>query len=445
MARRRFMMRWLKPRSHNTEAARAASPHPVSSSELDANVHVTRRVERDGARGPAAEALSLVVYALVALAALSFHWVGGGQLTDAWADWLAVSAANDGLDPYEDMLVIAARYDLPVNVAAQSESELGPGPWIHPRTPGALMLMAPGSLLDPEEYRLVMLLASVTAVMWIVAFLLPPLTGIRRGLLLLGAPLLIPSYPVFATLEFGTQSAVIAGLVIFGWIRSTQDRQGIAGLAIGVASALKAWPLFLVVPLWLTGRRRAATAAISTTVGTTAAGMLLFGLTPSMVMEAFSAATDRWLIFSPNGSAIGWAVRAGMHPWMAFGLGTVAALAVTWLVARNDPPSAIPAAITMALLLSPLSWAHYDIVLFGVGAWLLTKSSWQRRFAIAWFVAALTGLVLRFFRTPEFTWVGLYTLAGRFLLVTAVVVPALTRKVDRPSPGELVWLKPRDG
>jgi hypothetical protein len=401
---------------------------------LDLRDHTS--VGRYVSMGRAAEAFALIVFVAIAFAAVTLHWANGGELSDARADWLAISAATQGLDPYGDVLDLASIFDVPMNVAAQSESELGPGTWVHPRAPGALILMAPGSVLSAEGYRLAILLASVVVLIWIFARLLPPLIGIPRRLLLLGAPLLIPSYPVFATLEFGAQSAVIAGLVIFAWVRSTQNRLGAAGLAIGIAAALKAWPLLLVFPLWLTGRRRAAAVALATTVSATAAGMLLFGLTPSKVIDAFGAATERWLLFSPNGSATGWAVRAGMPFGMAFFVGMGAAVLLTWVVARRDPSSAFPAAIILALLLSPLSWAHYDVVLFGVVAWLFTRSRWQRNVAVIWLVAAVTGMGLRFFGTPAFTLVGLYTLAGRLLLATAVVIPALKRGIEGKRAGE---------
>lgn len=426
----------LRTRVHGTDVPRSASPPLTDSSEIVIDLRSHTGLGPFTAIGPAAEVLALVAFAVVALAAVSFHWARGGELSDAWADWLTVSAAIDGLNPYGDVLDLASRYELPINVAAQSEAELGPGPWVHPRAPSALTLIAPASLLSAEGYRLTILWASVIALTWMVIHQLPRLTGIPRGALLLGAPLLIPSYPVFATLEFGTQSALIAGLVMFAWIRSNEGRQRVAGIAIGIAAALKVWPLLLLVPFWMTRRRAAVFAALVTTSSVTVVGMVAFGIGPSRVVDAFGAATERWLLFSPNGSLIGWAVRAGIPFGIALVLGIGAALALTGLVARRDPISAIPAGIVLAVLLSPLSWAHYDVALVGVAVWLFTRSRWQRNVGIAWLMATVSAVGLRFFSSSAFTVVGLYTLAGRLAMAVVIVAPALMWSRDREKPLE---------
>lgn len=187
--------------------------------------------------------------------------------------------------------------------------------------------------------------------------------------------------------------------------------------------ALKVWPFLLVLPLWVTGRRRSAIAAVATFTGVSMAGALAFGISPRHTIEALERATQRWIGYSANGSAIGWLVRAGLPYVLMSAVAIGFTIVISLFVSKRSPTHAIPTAIVLGLLVSPLSWEHYDVVLLGVSVWLLAKQGSLRIAAILWLILAELGGVVRVFNTPSFTWLGARTLFGRLLLAAAILIP----------------------
>ena len=98
-------------------------------------------------------------------------------------------------------------------------------------------------------------------------------------------------------------------------------------------------------------------------------------------------------------------------------------IVISLFVSKRFPTHAIPSAIVLGLLVSPLSWEHYDVVLLGVSVWLLAKQGSFRIAAIIWLILAELGGVVRVFNKPSFSWLGARTLSGRLLLAAAILIP----------------------
>ena len=75
-------------------------------------------------------------------------------IADSTADWLVTTAAAEGDDPYSDLRGLAELYGVDYQIARTDL--LGPPPYVHPRTPGALLLQTPMLLSTPQTVHRVM-------------------------------------------------------------------------------------------------------------------------------------------------------------------------------------------------------------------------------------------------------------------------------------------------
>lgn len=373
---------------------------------------------------------SAMAFVAIALYALNYHWQGGGGRSDSRADWLTATAAVDGLNPYDDVWELADTYSITVDITKR--------PSVHPRPPSALLLTAPAAWLHPEAFRLVVLSISLVALAAIVYRLLPSLSHIPAHVIWLLAPLVIASYPVYSALEYASQSIIVSGLILWSWhsLRGQTTRCDVqVGIALGLASALKLWPLILVVGVWFVGRRRAALISGLVVLLLNVAGMLALDLEVGTFVSGLSMASEIWLPATGNGSLAGWFNRSGVTGSILVPALVIAGLGVTILVARRDPERTIPTAIIVGLLVSPLSWEHYDMVLFGITAWSLGRSTWPRRLALSWLTLSLMGMLLRLPLLVGLELIGVRTLVGRLLVAAAVgVVIVSEARVTRHVP-----------
>jgi uncharacterized membrane protein len=292
-------------------------------------------------------------------------------------------------------------------------------------------LLYPIGLVDESTAHNVYLVVGAIA-LWILAVhLVARVSPIDRGTLMLGTALMLASAPIVSAFEFGTVSLVVACLVLFVWIGADSDRQWVSGLALGLAIALKAWPALLIVPLLVHRRFRAVAWCVGLIVFIESIASGLFGISPRDVFGALASASDRWIRYSGNGSLTGVLVRSGLDPLsvtisaVALGSGVVAA------VSTKRRFLAYPLAITVGLLVSPLSWEHYDVVLLAVAAVTLAYPAWPRVLSGSFLLVALLGMAFRRLATDNAP-IGFRTLAGRMLLLGAI---ALCLRLPDPDNG----------
>jgi hypothetical protein len=179
-------------------------------------------------------------------------------------------------------------------------------------------------------------------------------------------------YPVLLLLRQGQSGLLIEGLVVLGWFLLRQGRIGWAGIPIGAATCLKLYPGLLLVYLLLRHRRALATAL--TTIGVLIALPALW-LGWHVYSEYLQMAGKVLNIYgsSPDSlSLLAGLLKNGIHvssPVFAC-LGALITGICSWLIWRkSDRPVGRTLDIEYSLftvlmvLLSPIAWAHYLVIL----------------------------------------------------------------------------------
>jgi hypothetical protein len=175
-------------------------------------------------------------------------------------------------------------------------------------------------------------------------------------------------YPPFLeNVELGAIGPILVLLVALGW--RYRERAVAAGIAAGGAIVLKVflWPLvvwLLVTRRWLAAAVSAATAVGLALVSWAAIGFAGLSDYPALVRKlsdleaksSYSAFADlRWLGLPERASQLVTVVAA------------VLLLAVGWRLARRDPVDgerrALTLALAAALVVTPILWLHYLVLL----------------------------------------------------------------------------------
>jgi hypothetical protein len=286
-----------------------------------------------------------------------------GADADITADWLVRSAVRDGVDPAVGLRELGRRYR--VEYLGEGEHEVPVVGRLHPRTPGALVLMTPLLLLGPGEIFLAwnvvngLAMAALMAVSVLVA-------GRERWPHALALLPLVPAMlPVWRGLEFGAHSAVLA-VATWVFVIATRGRDRFwPGLLLGAVIAMRLFPALVLIPAVRWGRWRAAGTAVTVAFLLTLGGLALPTVGLSQSVGQLRASTEQWAAFSFNTSIVKGLADFGMPieaaAALAIGLGLISALTIVTKVRRYD--LALAAVLVVALLTSPLSWIHYDLFL----------------------------------------------------------------------------------
>ncbi len=194
-------------------------------------------------------------------------------------------------------------------------------------------------------------------------------------------------FPMRDEIRFGQVDIVLLALAFADCAASTTRWP--RGALVGLATAIKLVPGIFIVYLWLSGRRRAALTALAAAAAWTLGGWLLL---PQDSKTYWTSA-----IFTPgrlgsnsgtsNQSLRGMLLRAflpGQAPavvWVA--VAAVVAVAgfavVRRLAMQGREIEAIAVTGLLGVLLSPVSWIHYFVVVVVVlGAILADGRSWPR-------------------------------------------------------------------
>ena len=169
------------------------------------------------------------------------------------------------------------------------------------------------------------------------------------------------SFPAMTSVSTGTLSGVLALAAALVW--RFRDRRWMAAVALGAAIALKIvlWPLVV----WLVLTRRFRAAALS--LATTATLMLLAAaVTGRATVTSLHASTHYALQTGRSSYSVYALLRAlgaseGTAPLIALALGGALLLAST---RARDERHSFTLAIAAALVVSPVVWIHYLVLLF---------------------------------------------------------------------------------
>jgi hypothetical protein len=197
--------------------------------------------------------------------------------------------------------------------------------------------------------------------------------------------ILLLGNPVLVQIHQGQLNFVLGTLVIAAWAADRADRPRLAGIAIGLAGALKLYPLFLLAYFAFTRRWGGLVAGIASFLAANAITAAVFGagafrdyfgvVVPTIAGQFQTnwqniSLTGFWLrlfetdllrqCLAPNDAAL-----AGHVIAKSMSLGVVGLIA--WACVRatdsNDRDRAFALTVVGMLLVSPITWGHYSLLL----------------------------------------------------------------------------------
>ena len=251
-------------------------------------------------------------------------------------------------------------------------SNMGPPFWT--------LLISPLGLLEPltayRSFVLITLLINVGSLLWMAYEL-----RLRALWTVVGVGMLLLSSPLLDTLRLGQVYPVLTLGLVAAWVADRRDKPLLSGCALGLVVAVK--PSLAPVLLWPLVRRRwgmfgaaFASGAAATLVGLAVAGpeatldwiRILTSVQQDGYWENASLPAAATRLFTENQ----YFEPVAALPWMGpatqiLGVGIVILTAVK---IRRDPEICFWALVAASLLISPIAWYRY-LVLLGPGILLL--------------------------------------------------------------------------
>jgi alpha-1,2-mannosyltransferase len=277
--------------------------------------------------------------------------------------------------------------------------------------------------------------------------------------------LLASAFPLQTNFEHQNMNLVLLALTgAAAWaIAGRRDAAG--GILLGIAAALKAFPALLLVYLLIRRKWRAAAFGVMATVVLTLLSALRFGPDVGATIRDWLeiSATGGWPVRGHNQSLFAMFARAfgpedalatghlwaADHPrihgaWMATALALAAvtlAACVRWQAAA-DPgtPAGFAPMLALAVLLSPIAWDHYWVLLFPAFLYLALARDRARWVPWAfWIAAILTSGFSRAIVGAEglamARWVSVFTWAAIILLASTLALHARLTRAGRSETG----------
>ncbi len=304
-----------------------------------------------------------------------------GFVGDFTQDWLSARDALAGRPAYGSLPDALRRH-----FGAEPPEDFLP--WnAHP--PGSVLFALPFAHLEHHTaffaWNLVTFPLFVVAV-WVAVAELGPWRGARAaGVAAVVCVLGVTCYPLHQQVVLGQFNALLAFLLTVAWAADRRDRWALAGIAVGAAAAVKLFPAFLFVYLLAARRWRAAgvtalTALAISGIAVAALGTEAYRVYVRDVIPAVSAkyATQWnnislgafWLrVFDPTAESRVAAVTASSLLGKLFS--TASRLVVVALVAfaawrarsTGERDRVFALAVVAMVLVSPIAWPHYLVML----------------------------------------------------------------------------------
>lgn len=237
------------------------------------------------------------------------------------------------------------------------------------------VLLTPFAPLDPvTAYRIWVALTTLMVAGSILAVARE--LRLRRGITVLVLVVVLASSPLHGTLVLGQIYPLLLVGLVGGWIAERRERPVLASALFGVVVALKPSlaPLLLLTAVqrrWVPFRAGIASAAVATIAGVLVAG-------PSSAVEwlriAFTEGTPDTV---DNASLPGLAVRFGLPSVVGLTAGALLLVGtLAWCGRHRDrihpDGTVVWAVIAAGLLLSPIAWHNYLMLLFPGALVLIT-------------------------------------------------------------------------
>jgi hypothetical protein len=245
--------------------------------------------------------------------------------------------------------------------------------------PVLAVLLAPLAGLDAlTAYRAFALLNAVLAVGSVI--IMADRAKVRPAWAMIAVAAVAVSSPLQGTVALGQVYGLLTAALTVAWLARRHGRLGWAGVALGLAVALK--PSLLPLLLWPLLRRDRPTlfAALGTGAVATAVGIVAGGWTATVewlrLLGAFQVTG-----FGDNASLAALAVRFHLPSWLGCLAGGVL-LGITLWRAPRRPEHAIWSITAAALLLAPVAWNNYLVLLAPSVPVLLGLRQWRPAVAL---------------------------------------------------------------
>jgi Glycosyltransferase family 87 len=292
---------------------------------------------------------------------------------DFTPNYVAAKAWLHGENPYQELPPLIRREFGP-NVESYA---LRPMNQRNSHPPFLIVLVSPLTRLPFRAARSIWLSLGVASVALAV--------GLCCRTLMFGWPttvlLMIAAFalsPVTSDVSNGQINGFILLLLVGAW-RASKDgkREAVGGALLGVAIALKLYPVILIVPLLRERRHRTVLVAVAVAASLSIAGALGVGLSAVRTWRSLAAPNDfsYWASSPLNASLPGLAVRwLTRNPWQRTMLDqpALAALLAIALVAgcifgiartrARVSGDLFWAAVPWMVVASPLAWNHYVVL-----------------------------------------------------------------------------------
>ena len=267
---------------------------------------------------------------------------------DLIAEQMTGRALVDGNNPYATLAELHDVYGGPVD-----------WDWIIPRTPAALAVVIPLATTSTASLIGAMTVVNVTAMLTVVV-----ISARLAGRSLTGAalifPLLVTSEPGGQMIQHANLSPLIGLAVVWTWWSMRKGDSWIGGFPLGIASAVRIFPIVLALVLLVGGRRRAGLTALVAAVGLNLVALPIPGVSISGSIKALSGA-QQFLAHSNSFSIPSVIVRYGAPLSIGVMLSVaLPILLVLWILVKRPPwERGLLLGAPLMLLANPTSWPHY--------------------------------------------------------------------------------------
>ena len=321
----------------------------------------------------------LIAVGVVSTAAVMLgSWRPTMENTDFAQDYASAKAWNANVDPYGDTPTLVVRY-------VGKKIATWPYPYTNPHPPVQILTAEPFQLLPfriANAIWTLLMAGAFSAAIWI---LFRQLGVSRLGSFTLAiGSLALPT--VRFSLKNGEPNALALLLIVMAWSNLKRGRQGKAGAALGLAAALRVFPILLIVPLLRKRMTRAASYMLVTAASVSVASVLAFGHLGDFV-HSVKDNEMYWRGAGHNISLISIPFRwLTPNPWFRHqtnlhAVATVLAivLALACLAAMFATPARMSqdvlwAAVPWMILATPLAWADYLIIAIPCVALMLVRN-----------------------------------------------------------------------
>lgn len=258
--------------------------------------------------------------------------------------------------------------------------------------------------------------------------------------------LLAIALPIEGNVEHGNLTLVLLAVLVAALLDWDAGRDTRAGVWLGLAAALKAYPLALLAYAAYRRRWRAAAAGGLTVVVLTGLPLLRYGWAGAgaTLVEWIRLGRDAGAQLRMTGQSVQQLVgRMGGSPLVATGAALVCLIVTAVALSRLRQPlpatRELGAAALAATMCAPIAWPHGYVLAFPAWIALLSRAPavadarvWRAALAFAW---VLTSGVLTY---GTYAWrqsvlaTSIYAWGGVFILVL-LLLPALTVPPEHPS------------